>query len=254
MKKIFVQFLFVTAFIPSFFAQDLGKLVIRNGNSNYPKFIASLNGVRLSNDYSSSVSFSLLDEYNYRLKILQAGSSNILTFTLTSEPKYQSKYIIMKDNFGNYSLLLETKSLMLDEPEIPAVTNTVVTTQTVNVVTPTLATNTATVAPIVTPANTVAITNISKVEFDERLNAVKKTSFDDKRLAKAKQVFNDEILSTNQVIEVVKAFSFDDTKLDFAKWAYKNTIDPKNYYKVEDQFSFSGTKSALGDFVRKQPK
>lgn len=254
MKKIFLQLSLLALTMSSIIAQDLGKLIIRNANSNYPKFIASLNGVRLSNDYSSSVSFNMLDDYNYKLKILQAGSSNLLTYTLTSEPKYQSKYIIMKDNFGNYSLMLESKSLMLDEPEIPAVTNTVVNTQTVNVVTHTLASNTATVAPIVTPVNTVVITNISKVEFDERLGAVKKTSFDDKRLEKAKQVFNDEILSTNQVIEVVKAFSFDDTKLDFAKWAYKNTIDPKNYYKVEDQFSFSGTKSALGDFVKKQPK
>jgi len=249
MKKIFLQFSLLTLLTSSMFAQDLGKLIIRNANVNYPKFIASLNGVRLTNEYNSSVSFNMLDDYSYKVKILQAGSTTILTFTLSSEPKYQSKYIIMKDNFGNYSVLLESKSLILDEPETP-----VVTTPTLNTVTQTVTINTPTVVPVSTPVNTVAITNMSKAEFDDRLNVVKKTSFDDQRLVKAKQVFDDEILSTNQVIEVVKAFSFDDTKLDFAKWAFKNTIDPKNYYKVEDQFSFSGTKSALGDFVRKQPK
>lgn len=230
-------------------AQDLGRIIIKNASTSYPKFIASLNGVRLSNDYSASTTFNLLDESVYRLKLLQAGSTNVITYTLTSEPKYLSKYLITKDNAGNYSIILESKSLIMDELEPPVNTPTVaVVTPPVTAVTTVAVTNTTAAAPAVT------ITAISSNEFNDRMNAVKKESFDRDRLDKAKQVFEDEYLTTNQVIEVVKVYSFDDSKLDFAKWAYKHTLDKKNYYKVEDQFAFSASKSSLSDYVRKQPK
>jgi hypothetical protein len=245
MKKIFLQLLFAITFTTSILAQDLGKIVIRNASNNYPKFIASLNGIRLTNEYAAMVAFPYLEENTYRVKILQAGSSNILTFAISGEPKYFSKYVITKDNVGNYSIILESKSLMLDgiEPETPVVTTPSVTPP---------ATVTAVATMPIATAPTVSITNISAQEFNERLAAVNRESFDDKRLNKAKQVFDDEILSTNQVINVVKVFSFDDSKLDFAKWAYSRTLDKKNYYKVEDQFSFSSTKSNLGNYVKSQ--
>jgi hypothetical protein len=134
---------------------------------------------------------------------------------------------------------------MLDgiDPETPVVTTPTIAIQ------PTV-TSVATM-PVAT-APTVSITNISSQEFNERLGAVTRESFDNKRLGKAKQVFEDEILSTNQVITVVKVFSFDDSKLDFAKWAYNRTLDKKNYYKVEDQFSFGSSKSELSNYVRSQ--
>lgn len=245
MKKIFLQLLIAITFTTSILAQDLGKIVIRNASNNYPKFIASLNGIRLTNEYAAMVAFPYLEENTYRVKILQAGSSNILTFAISGEPKYFSKYVITKDNVGNYSIILESKSLMLDgiDPETPVLTTPTVTPP---------ATVTAVATMPIATAPTVSITNISAQEFNERLAAVNRESFDDKRLNKAKQVFDDEILSTNQVITVVKVFSFDDSKLDFAKWAYSRTLDKKNYYKVEDQFSFSSTKSNLGNYVKSQ--
>jgi hypothetical protein len=245
MKNKFLLLAVAIFFISNVFAQDTGKIIIRNASNSYPKFITSLNGIRLINDYSDLSTFSFLDETRYRLKIFQAGSGTLLTFTLNSEPKYLSKYLITKDAAGNYSLILESKSLMMGEPE-PVVTNTFVADPAVI--------HTVAVTPTIIPAASVTVTNMAKAEFEERLTAIKNTSFDDKRLAKAKQVYDDEILSTNQVIEVVKTLSFDDSKLDFAKWAYKNTIDKKNYYKLDDQFSFSGSKSNLSDFIKKQPK
>lgn len=243
MKKILLQLLVVIAITSSLNAQE-GKIIIRNASNNYPKFIASLNGIRLSNDYNSISTFSYLDDNSYRLKLLQAGSANVLTFAIASEPKYLSKYVITKDNVGNYTVILESKSLMLDEPEAPITTTVAVVPNT-----PTVA-NT----PSIIPTASIVVTNISTAEFNERLAAVKKTSFDDKRLGKAKQVFDDEVLNTNQIIEVLKVFSFDDSKLDFAKWAYADCIDKKNYYKLDDQFSFGSSKTALSDYIKKQRK
>lgn len=245
MKNKFLLLVVAISFMSNVVAQDTGKIIIRNASNSYPKFISSLNGIRLINEYSDISTFSFLDETRYRLKLFQAGSGTLLTFTLNSEPKYLSKYLVTKDNVGNYTVILESKSLMLDGPETVVTTTAVVNPVVIQ---------TVAVTPTVIPTASVVVTNMAKAEFEERLEAVKKTSFDDKRLAKAKQVYDDEILSTNQVIEVVKALSFDDYKLDFAKWAYKNTIDQKNYYKLDDQFSFSRTKSALSDFIKKQPK
>jgi len=266
MKTKFFYFLAIFSFVSSVRSQDCGKVIIHNAYGTYPYFIVSMNGIRTTNTYSSTIEFNCLDEFNYKLKVLQTGTSNMLSFNISSEPRYLSKFVINKDKFGTYSLILESKSLIMDEPEMPETqTNTtaptVVPTNTRVVRMPTaqpsgqqLAAPAAAINTNTVASTSVTITNISKAEFDERLAAVKKVSFDDKRLARAKQVFDDEYLTTNQVIEVVKAFSFDDSKLDFAKWAYKNTMDKKNYYKVEDNFSFGSSKTNLADWIKKQPK
>jgi len=219
--------------------------VIRNASADYPKFIASLNGIRFTNDYNSTFTFKMLDENTYKLKLLQAGSTSMLTFTLSSEPKYISKYLILRDNIGNYSLILESKSLMFDEPEPPMGMSSTSTPTTSTIVS----------TPIVAPTPTVpAITAISSADFNERLSAIKKLNFDNQRLGKAKQVFDDEYMNTNQVMEVIKLFSFDDARLDFAKWMYKHTLDKKNYYKIDDLLNFGSSKDELSKFIKNQPK
>jgi hypothetical protein len=254
MKKTITTLAFLVLLVSSTLnAQDLGKIIIRNGNNAYPKFIASLNGIRLTNDYNSTLAFNMLEENTYRLKVLQAGSTNMLTYTISSEPRYLSKYIIMKDNYGNYTLMLESKSIMLDnEPETPTVqtqvTPTVAAVQTV-VATPTIATT-----PTVAASTSVVITAISTADFNDRLNAVKNASFDRDKISKIKQVYDEEYLTTNQVGELVKIFSFDDDKMSVAQWCYKRTIDKKNYFKVQDHFTFDRYKKQLGDWVSKQPK
>lgn len=251
MKKASLFIICIIALSNSIISQDLGKISIRNGFATYPKFIASLNGVRLTNDYASVSTFNLLDENIYKIKILQAGSTSVLTFTLNSEIKYLSKYVIIKDNIGNYSVILESKSLMLDEPETPTITPTTPTVPAVPVTNTVVVTTTVEAAPVVTIP---AITAISSSEFNERIAAIKKVSFDDKRIGKAKQVFDDEYMTTNQVIEVIKLFSFDGARLDFAKWMYKNTLDKKNYYKIDDFLTFGSSKDDLSKFIKNQPK
>ena len=251
-----------------FIAQNPGRVIIKNANVNNPQFIASLNGVRVANTYSSQVIFSFLEEQNYRVKILQSGSAKILNFNLTSDPEYVSIYVLNKDPYGNYALILQSKSLMGDEPVISAPTPAVPSTPTVATPTNTNPSNprfpkavkyelppTSTETTPATPtATSVVINPISQTEFNERLESIKNTSFDKDKLAKAKLVFDGEYLYTNQVVEVVKVFSFDNFKLDYAKWAYAFTIDKKNYYKVQDQFSFSSSKNDLGAWLKKQPK
>jgi len=226
MKRKLTQLLMLLAFISFAKAQDLGRVIIRNGNTAYPKFIVSLNGVRLSNAYNATVCFDYLDERNYKVKLLQAGSSNVLTFMVNNAPNYVSKYILNKDNYGNYSLILESKALLSSseepvmEPVDPAV-------------------------PVILP--------MSNAEYNDMIKAVRKESMESTKLEMAKTFFGNQNLSSEQVQGIVKLFSFENTKVDFAKFAYSRTMDKANYYKVYDAFTFSGSKKEMSEFIKNNP-
>ena len=91
---------------------------------------------------------------------------------------------------------------------------------------------------------------MSATDFSAALRTIKESSFDETKLTTANSIASSNCLSTDQVVEICKLFSFEDNKLAFAKYAYKYTTDPKNYFKVNNVFSFSSSKEELSDFVR----
>lgn len=179
-KLILSLFLCLTLHIQS---QDLGKVVIRTANNNIPAFIISMNGVRVTNTYTTQLSFPYLDENAYKIKVLFSGSSGVYNFNLSSEPNYVSKYILNKDNFGNYNLMLESKSLLSMEPAEPIVPTKTITAATTGVVNPVVqitptvaATPNPTVAstPSVIPPPTNSVVAMDDADFKDRLASVNK--------------------------------------------------------------------------------
>jgi len=51
------------------------------------------------------------------------------------------------------------------------------------------------------------------------------------------------------VMKICNLFSFEESKLTFAKHAYSRTTDKKNYFKVNDVFSFDSSKEELNNFI-----
>lgn len=104
------------------------------------------------------------------------------------------------------------------------------------------------------------LTNLSCVRamdnrsFADAKNTIQNASFDDTRLSVAKQTIEDNCMSVNQIIEVLALFSFESTKLSFAKYAYEYCMDPQNYFKVGNVFSFDSSKSQLMDYLQRNPK
>lgn len=225
-------------------AQDCGKIIISNASKTDPGIVVSLNGVRLNNDYAQTVTFRYVDENTYRVKILQAGSSTPLSFTISSEARYVSAYLLVKDNVGRYSLLLQSKSLMLNdnEPE-PAVSTpaAVVATPTRAAVTPTKVAEPVYQAPVA----------MGEAPFRRKYDEVKAKSFDDDKLERLKEAFEYENLNTNQVMDLMKLFSFDDKRMEAAKFCYKKTVDKEEFYRTYDLFSFPSYKSQMKDWVSK---
>ncbi|MBL7903030.1 MAG: DUF4476 domain-containing protein [Bacteroidia bacterium] len=244
MKSFIYLIGFVCLTWQSAIAQDCGKIIISNASKTDPGIVVSLNGVRLNNDYTQSVTFRYVDENAYRVKILQAGSSTPLSFTISSEARYVSAYLLVKDNVGRYSLLLQSKSLMLsdNEPE-PAVATpaAVVPTATRAIATPTKTPEPVYQAPVA----------IGEAAFQRKYDEVKAKSFDDEKMERIKEAFEYDYLNTSQVMDLMKLFSFDDKRMAAAKFCYKKTVDKENFYKTYDLFSFPSSKSQMKEWVNK---
>jgi hypothetical protein len=87
-------------------------------------------------------------------------------------------------------------------------------------------------------------------DFAAAKKTINESSFDDTKLTTAKSIVSSNCLSTDQIVQVCNSFSFEDNKLAFAKFAYKYCTDPKNYFKVNNVFSFSSNKEELSEFTQ----
>jgi hypothetical protein len=221
-------------------AQDIGKIVIRNANINNPRFIVSLNGIRQNNIYTPEISFDFLDDYSYRVKILQMGVNGALLYTIANTPNYVSVYALNKDAYGNYALILESKTLLANEPP-PLPTQPVLP--------PVQPHNPPTTTPL-PPRET---NRINPQEFAGMSDAIKNESFESTKMEMAKTFFGNRELSSAQVLEVTKLFTMESNKLEFSKYAYSRTFDKKNYYKVYDAFTFSSSKKELSAYTKANP-
>lgn len=90
---------------------------------------------------------------------------------------------------------------------------------------------------------------MKQVDFNAALKTIDNSNFDETRLTSAKSIASNNCMSTDQVVNISKLFKFESSKLAFAKHAYRHTTDPKNYFKVNEVFSFSSSKEELSKFI-----
>jgi hypothetical protein len=101
----------------------------------------------------------------------------------------------------------------------------------------------------------VVVAPVSKEEFQNILRAFEKEHFDDGRERLARQVIteNSRLLS-RQVRDIMKIFKFDDGRLAVAKLAYGRTLDPENFFVVNEAFTFDSTKDSLARYIDSRTK
>jgi hypothetical protein len=231
MKSKTPLFLLFSLLMLQLTAQDVGKVVIKNGKDSYPKFITSLNGVRISNEYVSQVTYSYLDEYQYKINILQAGSRQTLSFMVYSQPNYLSTYVINKDTYGNFLFTMESKVLMKDS----SVTESSKTPTVVAAVT-------ATTGPV-----------MDEGEYFDIIKTLKKEPVEKNRVELAKTFFANKWLLSSMVKDAIKVFNLEPSKVAFAKFAYARTVDKQNYYKVFDGLNLTNSKKEMNEFIKANP-
>ena len=87
-------------------------------------------------------------------------------------------------------------------------------------------------------------------EFNLVIQSIEKEWLESNKLKSATQIVRVNSLTSVQVKQLVLLFSFESNKLDLAKQAYQNTVDKKNYFIINDAFSFSSSKDELNRFIR----
>lgn len=92
--------------------------------------------------------------------------------------------------------------------------------------------------------------SMSANEFNNAVATIHKQSFSDTKVSTAKAICESNCLSSSQISSICKEFSFEDAKLDFAKYAYDKCTDPKNYFNVNNVFSFSSSVEELNEYIR----
>ena len=91
---------------------------------------------------------------------------------------------------------------------------------------------------------------MSDREFSQVLQAISKEWLESNKLKSATQIVKTNSMTSAQVKQLVLMFTFENNKLDLAKQAYANTVDKKNYFMINDVFSFNNSKEDLARFIR----
>ncbi|HET9824332.1 MAG TPA: DUF4476 domain-containing protein [Chitinophagaceae bacterium] len=91
---------------------------------------------------------------------------------------------------------------------------------------------------------------LSDAEFDGVLNNISREGSENNMLRSATQIINTNYLTSEQVKEMLQLFNFENNKLDLAKLAYDRTVDKRNYFVVNDVFSYGSSKEELARFIR----
>jgi hypothetical protein len=81
--------------------------------------------------------------------------------------------------------------------------------------------------------------------FREAKATVAAQAFDDSKLQIARQIAATNMLSSQQLYELMALFAFEDTRLELAIFAYCNVYDPDNYFFTHKAFSFNSSVERL---------
>ena len=87
-------------------------------------------------------------------------------------------------------------------------------------------------------------------QFSMVLQSISKEWLETNKLKSATQIVTANSLTTAQVKQLVLMFNFESNKLDLAKSAYRNTVDKRNYFMINDAFSFNSSKDDLARYIR----
>jgi len=86
-------------------------------------------------------------------------------------------------------------------------------------------------------------------DFSQLKQTIDNAGFESTRLNIFKQALGYNYFTTSQVRELMQLFWFESSKLEVAKLAYPKTVDQNNYYLVNNEFGFSSSVNALGDYI-----
>lgn len=93
---------------------------------------------------------------------------------------------------------------------------------------------------------------LDEPDYQEALKAIKSKSFKDEKMDMVMRVTKNKCLTNEQIRSIAKLFNFEDQSLTFIKQAYDQALEKDTYYKLEDVFTFSSSKTAFNKFLKEK--
>ena len=90
---------------------------------------------------------------------------------------------------------------------------------------------------------------MSDSDFSDLKRMINNTPYSSTKMTIAKQACMATCISAEQVREICRLFSFDSDRLTFAKFAFDHCYDRRNYFKVNEVFTFSSSVSELNRYI-----
>ncbi len=90
---------------------------------------------------------------------------------------------------------------------------------------------------------------MDKNDFERTKWDINGNEMDDQKLMTARNLAINNCFTSEQVLQILNLFSLEKTKLNFAKFAYPQTVDKANYFKVNSAFEAEETKKDLYDYL-----
>ncbi len=90
---------------------------------------------------------------------------------------------------------------------------------------------------------------MSDQDFSDLKRMINNTPYSSTKMTIAKQACMATCISAEQVREICRLFSFDSDRLTFAKFAFEHCYDRRNYFKVNDVFSFTSSVNELDRYI-----
>lgn len=91
---------------------------------------------------------------------------------------------------------------------------------------------------------------MSARDFDLVKEQIRKEWYESSRLISVKTIVDKNNFTAQQVKEMMLLFTFENNRLEVAKYAYRGTVDQRNYYQLNDAFTFSSSRDDLARFIR----
>ncbi|HEY6064233.1 MAG TPA: DUF4476 domain-containing protein [Chitinophagaceae bacterium] len=90
---------------------------------------------------------------------------------------------------------------------------------------------------------------MSAGEFDQVKEQICKEWFEPNKLISVKTIIDKNNFTTQQVYDLMLLFTVESNRLEVSKYAYCNTVDKQNYYRLKDALTFSSSKDELARFI-----
>jgi len=86
--------------------------------------------------------------------------------------------------------------------------------------------------------------------FDIALDQIRNASFDSDKRSIARQFITSNDVTSQEVLLIIESLDYESSRLQIAKFAYDRTIDPENYFIVNQGFEYTSSRRSLERFIR----